>query len=71
MNMDMIKNAVAEAAKQFGAEEYELTITDRENTGVEALKKEVSSVSYSRSGSMVVRCVVGGKSGYAASELGR
>ena len=69
MNMDMIRNAVAAAAKQFGAEEYELTVTDRENTGVEALKKEISSVSYSRSGSMVVRCVVGGKSGYAASEL--
>ena len=69
MNMDLIRNAVAEAAKQFGAEEYELTITDKENTGVEALKKEISTVSYSRSGSMVVRCVVGGKSGYAASEL--
>ena len=69
MNMDLIKNAVAAAAKQFGAEEYELTITDLENTGVEALKKEISHVSYSRSGSMVVRCVVGGKSGYAASEL--
>ena len=69
MNMDLIRNAVAEAAKQFGAEEYELTITDKENTGVEALKKEISTVSYSRTGSMVVRCVVGGKSGYAASEL--
>ena len=69
MNMDIIKNAVAEAAKQFGAEEYELTITAKEDTGVEALKKEVSTVSYSRSGSMVVRCVVNGKSGYAASEL--
>ena len=69
MNMDMIKNAVAAAAKQFGAEEYELTVTGKEDTGVEALKKEISSVSYSRSGSMVVRCVVGGKSGYAASEL--
>ena len=69
MNMDLIKNAVAAAAKQFGAEEYELTVTDRENTGVEALKKEISHVSYSRSGSMVVRCVVGGKSGYAVSEL--
>ncbi|MBR7179604.1 MAG: TldD/PmbA family protein [Oscillospiraceae bacterium] len=68
-NMEMIKNAVAAAAKQFGAEEYELTVTDRENTGVEALKKEITSVSYSRSGSMVVRCVVGGKSGYAISEL--
>ena len=69
MNMELIRNAVAAAAKQFGAEEYELTITDRENTGVEALKKEISHISYSRSGSMVVRCVVGGKSGYAASEL--
>ena len=69
MNMDLIRNAVAEAARQFGAEEYELTITDKENTGVEALKKEISSVSYARSGSMMVRCVVGGKSGYAASEL--
>ena len=68
-NMELIKNAVAAAAKQFGAEEYELTITAKEDTGVEALKKEITSVSYSRSGSMVVRCVVGGKSGYAASEL--
>ena len=69
MNLDLIKNAVAAAAAQFGAEEYELTITAKEDTGVEALKKEVTSVSYSRSGSMVVHCVVGGKSGYAASEL--
>ena len=68
-NMELIRNAVAAAAKQFGAEEYELTITDRENTGVEALKKEISTVSYSRTGTMKVRCVVGGKSGYAASEL--
>ena len=69
MNMELIKNAVAEAAARFGAEEYELTVSSRENTSVEALKKEVSAVSYARSGSMVVRCVVGGKSGYAASEL--
>ena len=69
MNMDIIKNAVAEAAKQFGAQVYELTITAKEDTGVEALKKEITAVSYSRSGSMTVRCVVGGKSGYASSEL--
>ena len=69
MNMELIKNAVAEAAKQFGAEEYELTVSSSENTAVEALKKEVSAVSYSRSGTMTVRCVVGGKSGYASSEL--
>ncbi len=69
MNMDLIKNAVAEAARRFGAEEYELTISGKEETGVVALNKEVSTVSYARSGTMTVRCVVGGKSGYAASEL--
>ena len=69
MNMELIKNAVAGAAKQFGAEEYELTVSSSENTAVEALKKEISAVSYSRSGTMTVRCVVGGKSGYASSEL--
>ena len=69
MNLDLIKNAVAEAAERFGAQEYELTISAKEDTGVEALKKEITGVSYSRSGSMVVRCVVNGKSGYAASEL--
>ena len=69
MNMDLIKNAVHAAAERLGAQEYELTVSSRENTGVEALKKEVSTVSYSRSGTMRVRCVVDGKSGYAASEL--
>ena len=56
MNMELIRNAVAEAAKRFGAEEYELTISDKENTAVEALNKEVSSISYSRTGTMTVRC---------------
>lgn len=69
MNMELMKNAVAAAAKQFGAEEYELTISSKENTGVEALNKEISTVSYARSGAMTVRCVVGGRSGYASSEL--
>ena len=68
-NMELIKNAVADAAKRFRAEEYELTISSKEETGVEALKKEISTVSYARSGAMTVRCVVDGKSGYAASEL--
>ena len=68
-NMELIRNAVAEAANRFGAEEYELTISTRENTGVEALNREINGINYSRSGAMTVRCVVGGKSGYASSEL--
>ena len=69
MNMEAIKKAVAAAAAEYGAEGYELNIHTEESAGAEALKKEISSVSYSRSSSMRVRCVVAGKSGYAASEL--
>lgn len=68
-HMEAINNAVRDAAKRFGAEEYEISISSKVETGVEALKKEISTVSYSKSGAMRVRCVVGGKSGYAASEL--
>ncbi len=69
MNLESIKEAVARAAREFGAEEYEIVISSKEETGVETLKEEISTVSYSRSGAMQVRCVVGGKSGYASSEL--
>ena len=69
MNMEAIKKAVAAAAAEYGVEGYELNIHTEESAGAEALKKEISSVSYSRSSSMRVRCVVAGKSGYAASEL--
>ena len=69
MNTEAIKQAVARAAAEFGAEGYEIVIHTEESAGAEALKKEISSVSYSRSSTMQVRCVVGGKSGYAVSEL--
>lgn len=69
MNNTEIKNAVAEAAKAAGAEGYELTIEAGVSAGAEALKDEISSVTYTRTGSMRVRCVKDGKSGYAESEL--
>ncbi len=69
MDMKHIKEAVARAAREYGAQEYELVISVKEETGVETLHKEISTVSYSRAGSMQVRCVVDGKSGYAASDL--
>lgn len=69
MNTEAIKQAVARAARESGAEGYEIVIHTEESAGAEALKKEISSVSYSRSSTMQVRCVVGGKSGYAVSEL--
>ena len=69
MNTEAIKQAVARAAAQCGAEGYEIVIHTEESAGAEALKHEISSVSYSCSSTMQVRCVVGGKSGYAVSEL--
>ena len=69
MNTESIKNAVAQAAKACGAESYEINITTEESASAEAMKKEISTVSYNRSSKMQVRCVVGGKSGYAMSEL--
>lgn len=69
MNTESIKNAVAQAAKACGAESYEINITTEESASAEAMKKEISTVSYNRSSKMHIRCVVGGKSGYATSEL--
>ena len=69
MDTQNIKNAVAEAAKSFGAQAYEIEINTEESAGAEALHDEISTVSYSRGSTMRVRCVVGGKSGYASSEL--
>ena len=69
MNTEAIKKAVAEAAERCGADSYEIVISTHESAGAEAMKKEISSVSYSLSSTMQVRCVVDGKSGYAVSEL--
>lgn len=69
MNTQAIKNTVSQAAKELGVQDYEITISTHESAGAEALKDEISSVTYSRSGTMQVRCVKDGRSGYAISEL--
>ncbi len=69
MNTQAIKNAVSQAAKELGVQDYEITISTQESAGAEALKDEISSVTYSRSSTMQVRCVKDGRSGYATSEL--
>ena len=69
MNYEHIKAAVAAAAGRLGAEAWEIDIDSQESAAAEALKDEISTVSYSLAGNMTVRCVVGGKSGYAGSQL--
>jgi len=69
MRNEKLKAVVAEAAARFGADAYEISIHTKESAGAEALKDEISTVTYSLSGGMTVRCVKGGRSGYASSEL--
>lgn len=69
MNIQDIKNAIAAAAAECGAEGYEVKIESSVSAGAEALKDEISSVTYSNSIKMQIRCVKGGKSGYAVGEL--
>jgi len=69
MNTHDIKRAVEAAAKELGVQGYEINISTNESAGAEALQHEISTVSYSKASSMTVRCVIGGKSGYASSEL--
>ena len=69
MNTQNIKQAVAQAAKLYGADAFEIEINTQESAAAEALKDEISTVSYSRGSTMTVRCVKEGKSGYASSEL--
>lgn len=69
MNTQAIKEAVAQAAAEYGVQDYEINLSARESAGAEALKDEISSVTYSNSGTMVVRCVKDGRSGYATSDL--
>ena len=69
MNTQAIKEAVARAAAEYGVQDYEISLSARESAGAEALKDEISSVTYSNSGTMKVRCVKDGRSGYATSDL--
>ena len=69
MQNEKLKAIVAEAAARFGADAYEIRISTTESAGAEALKDEISTVTYALSGGMTVRCVKNGRSGYAASEL--
>ena len=69
MNNEAIQKAVAAAAAACGAEGYEINISAEVSAGAEALRHEISSITYNRSGGMSVRCVKDGRSGYASSEL--
>ena len=66
---EAIKRAVAEAATLYGAEGYEVKMGSSTSAAVEALKDDISSVTYEKSTSISVRCVKSGKSGYASGNI--
>ncbi len=67
--IEAIKKAVAEAAITYGAEGYEVKLGSSTSAAVEALKDDISSVTYEKSTSISVRCVKSGKSGYASGNI--
>lgn len=66
---ELIRNAVEQAAARCGADAWEICISSSENTAAEALRDEVSSISYALTDQLSVRCVKNGRSGNAGSEL--
>lgn len=68
-SFETVKNALIEAAREAGIEEYEIYYESGSNLGAETLKNELNSFSSGRSGGVCLRCVVDGKMGYASSEV--
>ena len=69
MNFDLLKNALVSALEKEGLSEYEIYYMSDESTSVATLNKEVNSFSSSSSGGLCLRVLVGGKMGYASTEL--
>lgn len=69
MNTTDIRAAVEKAAKEYGATDFEVKINSEVSASAEALKDEINAVGYTRSGSVSVRCVKDGKSGFASGDV--
>ena len=69
MNFEQMKEYLVAAARAAGLEEYEIYATSSREMSTETLKGEISSFSSGESGGISFRCIVGGKMGYASSEL--
>ncbi len=69
MNFDLLKAALADAAKNMNVEEYEMYYTASSETSVSGLNNELNAFSLGSSAGVCVRVLHNGKMGYAASEL--
>lgn len=69
MEIKALKDALVRAAKETGIEEYELYYAESTDMSAETLKDEISGFSSGKSAGISFRCKIGGKMGYAATEL--
>lgn len=69
MTFETMKEIIVRAAKQAGLNEYELYYGAEEDMSVGALKSEIDSFASGNSQVVDFRCKVGGKMGYASTEL--
>ncbi|MBQ9148200.1 MAG: TldD/PmbA family protein [Oscillospiraceae bacterium] len=68
MNFAAFKEAVIRAAAEMGIADYELYYQTSESTSVSAFQHELNEFTSSMEGGLCLRCIVGGKMGYASTE---
>jgi PmbA protein len=68
MEFEAFKQAVAAAAAAHSVQEYELYYQAAESTDISVFRDEINEFTSSVEGGVCLRCVVGGKMGYASTE---
>lgn len=69
MNFEEIKSLLAKEAQKLGITDYEIYSVTTAETSIGTLNREVNSFSSNTAGGICLRALVGGKMGYASTEL--
>ncbi|MBQ3126957.1 MAG: hypothetical protein IJC15_07790, partial [Clostridia bacterium] len=69
MEFDALKQALIDAATAAGIAEYEIYYMETAEASATTFRHELKGVSSVRTGGICFRCIVGGKMGYASTEL--
>lgn len=68
MTFQEFKNTVIARAKELGIDDYELYYQAAESVSVSVFRHEVNQFTASNEGGVCLRCLIGGKMGYASTE---
>ena len=68
-NFDILKKIVKECSEKQNISEYELYYSEGSSVRAETFRDEISTFSSSVDGSLLYRCIVNGKIGYASTQL--